>query len=206
MINVNWHMSPLFWIIYAQKKTLQLLWITYLLYGQLVVLWDDYKILFCYHQNVLQNCWFVICFPFLPLWSLQHKRLTMRTSKFHICLSTHNSTKHATDFYDDTGQLMRWKLNLHIVFADWKRARNILKEKKDTYHCTPQAWWEWPKFVLTLKGIFFESVSLLLNHVLRSWGLFVFVKHYIHILRNSGISDTDLWHRPMAQQSENKIK
>lgn len=130
MINVNWHMSPLFWIIYAQKNTLQLLWITYLLDGQRVVLWDDYKILFCYHQNVLQNCWFVICFPFLPLWSLQHKRLTMRTSRFHICLSTHNSTNHATDFYDDTGQLMRWNPNLHIVFADWKRAGNILKEKR----------------------------------------------------------------------------
>lgn len=111
------------------RKNLLLLWITDLLEGQLVVLWDDYKMLFCNHQNVLQNCWFLICFPFLPLWSLQNKRLTMGISRFLICLSTPNSTNHVTNFHDATRWFMRGKHNLCIVFADWKRAGSILLEK-----------------------------------------------------------------------------
>lgn len=112
-----------------QRKNLLLLWITDLLDGQLVVLWDDYKMLFCNHQNVLQNCWFVIRFPFWLLWSLQNRTLTMGIFRFHICLSTPNSTNHATDFHGATGWFMRWKPNHYIVFADWKRAGTILKEK-----------------------------------------------------------------------------
>lgn len=118
--------------LFMHRKNLWLLWITDVLDGQLVVLWDDYKMLFCNHQNVLQNCWFVICFPFLPLWSLQNRRLTMVISRFHICLSTPNSTNLQLIFMVLLDQ-MRWKPNLLIVFADCKRAGNILEKKKKTY-------------------------------------------------------------------------